>query len=241
MDEEDDVPQLSAHTLLALQEFMQEQGDQQVDDAADGAEQTHGDGDLTLLSEDWRMSQFWYDDATSACVAAEVNHLASSQSRFRVACIACPTLFVELRKRYPGVFAELYEYDRRFEKYGRKFTFYDYNFPLDVPREHEKGFQLVVADPPYLSKECLEKTVETMRHIAADFEETPTSFMVLTGAVQETRVWELLKARPCVFRPVHRNKLGNEFKVYTNYDPVDRLGGWEGTATRGMKQDDDVE
>lgn len=55
-----------------------------------------------------------------------------------------------LQKRYPGISAQPYEYDRRFEKYGRKFTFYDYNLPLDVPYEHEKGFQLVVADPPYL-------------------------------------------------------------------------------------------
>lgn len=105
MDEDDDVPQLSAHTLLALQEFMQEQGGQQVDDAADGAEQTPGDdSDVTLMSEDWRMSQFWYDDSTSACVADEVNHLASSRcTHFRVACIACPTLFVELRVCGPAL------------------------------------------------------------------------------------------------------------------------------------------
>ncbi|KAG0553352.1 hypothetical protein M758_12G004800 [Ceratodon purpureus] len=229
MEEDDDVPQLSAHALAALHEFMREHSAQPAEDAVNAAEHHEGD-DVTLLSEDWRMSQFWYDEATSACVAAEVNYLVASRPQCRVACIACPTLFVELKKRYPGVSAQLFEYDQRFKKYGNKFTFYDYNSPLDVPQVHQNAFQLVVADPPYLSKECLEKTVETMRYIAADSEATAV-FMVLTGAVQESRVWELLKARPCVFRPVHQNKLGNEFMLFTNYDPVDRLGGWENSTT----------
>ena len=54
------------------------------------------------------------------------------------------------QKRYPGVSAQLFEYDERLKKYGSKFTFYDYNTPLDVPPEHHKAFQIVVADPPYL-------------------------------------------------------------------------------------------
>lgn len=46
-------------------------------------------------------------------------------------------------------------------------------------------------------------------------------------------MWELLKARPCVFRPVHQNKLGNEFMLFTNYDPIARLGGWDNITTNG--------
>lgn len=89
MEEDDDLPQLSARTLQALQEYMREQAGQDEDG--------DGDGDVSLLSEDWRMSQFWYDEDTAATVASEVHHLASSNAEFRVACIACPTLFVELK------------------------------------------------------------------------------------------------------------------------------------------------
>lgn len=224
MEEDDDMPQLSAHTLLALQEYLREQAGQDEDGEGDGDEK----GEVSLLSEDWRMSQFWYDEDTAATVASEVHHLASSNAEFRVACIACPTLFVELKKSYPNVSAHLFEYDQRFEKYGSNFTFYDYNHPDELPQQHSKAFHLVVADPPYLSEECLRKTVESMRYMAADSKEP--LYMVLTGAVQESLVEELLKARPCVFRPVHRNKLGNEFMLFTNYDPLDRLGGWEKQA-----------
>lgn len=62
---------------------------------------------------------------------------------------------VAAQKRYPDVSAQLFEYDQRFKKYGSKFTFYDYNSPLDVPRDHHKAFQLVVADPPYLVRRPL--------------------------------------------------------------------------------------
>lgn len=93
MEEDDDIPQLSAHTLLALQEYMREQAGQDEDGEGDDK------GEVSLLSEDWRMSQFWYDEDTAATVASEVHHLASSHAEFRVACIACPTLFVELKVR----------------------------------------------------------------------------------------------------------------------------------------------
>lgn len=44
----------------------------------------------------------------------------------------------------------LFEYDQRFQRYGSDFTFYDYNFPENLPEKHQHAFQVVVADPPYL-------------------------------------------------------------------------------------------
>lgn len=68
----------------------------------------------------------------------------------------------------PHCEVKLLEYDRRFEKYDDDFVFYDYNEPLELPAELQTMFDLVVADPPFLSEECLIKTAETIKFLSKD-------------------------------------------------------------------------
>ena len=88
----------------------------------------------------------------------------------RIACISCPTLYTKLLQLKPTdceIF--LLEYDTRFQIYGENFVFYDYTNPLDLPAKMmEKSFDVVVADPPYLSEECLEKTAQTISFLAKE-------------------------------------------------------------------------
>ncbi len=60
------------------------------------------------------------------------------------------------------------EYDTRFEKFGDDFVFYDYNKPLELPKDMEHSYDLVVVDPPFLSEECLTKTAITVRFMAKE-------------------------------------------------------------------------
>ena len=61
----------------------------------------------------------------------------------------------------------LLEYDSRFKVYGEQFVFYDYNQPLDLPNSLEShSFDVVFADPPYLSEECLSKVAQTVEYLA---------------------------------------------------------------------------
>ena len=61
----------------------------------------------------------------------------------------------------------LLEYDRRFEIYGDGFVFYDYNKPLELPKALQiEPFDLVIADPPFLSEECLRKMAQTIKFLA---------------------------------------------------------------------------
>ena len=58
-----------------------------------------------------------------------------------------------------------------------------------------------------------------------------TPVLFLTGAVMRPVALAALGARPCVFRPQHSSKLGNEFLCYTTYEPApgSGLGGWDST------------
>ncbi|XP_022641237.1 EEF1A lysine methyltransferase 1-like isoform X4 [Vigna radiata var. radiata] len=84
---DDEEPSLSSHTLAALKEFLAEQ--QHHSDAGGGSE-------VSLVSENWNLSQFWYTPETAKTVAKEVLTLCSGVHT-RVACIACPTLYVYLK------------------------------------------------------------------------------------------------------------------------------------------------
>ncbi len=137
-----------------------------------------------------QLSQFWYDDLTAQILAEEA--LKASECKkyvgveylvipphtlfYRIACVSCPTLFEKLISiKPPQCQVTLLEYDRRFEKYGSDFVFYDYNNPLELSDELHETFDLVVADPPFLSEECLTKTSETMKFLSKH------KFLLCTG------------------------------------------------------------
>ncbi|MCD7448273.1 hypothetical protein HAX54_040386 [Datura stramonium] len=214
-----DTPTLSSHALEALKEFLAEQS-RALEEASSAA----AEDEVSLVSEDWRLSQFWYNRETAETVADEVLNLCRTIDSPAVACIACPTLYAYLKKIDPNAPAQLLEYDKRFEQYGSEFTFYDYNLPEDLPSSLKHSYPIIVADPPYLSQECLEKVTQTISFLMRPGQ---AYLLLLTGEVQTNRASELLGLRPCAFRPNHSSKLGNEFRLFTNYDPGTRLGGWE--------------
>ncbi|GFY98016.1 nucleic acid binding / methyltransferase [Actinidia rufa] len=217
--DDDDPPMLSAQALEALKEFLADQNRGLVAAAAASEEE-----EVSLVAEDWRLSQFWYDRDTAETVAKEILSLCESLESPSVACIACPTLYAYLKKIDPNVSVQLLEYDKRFQQYGSEFTFYDYNQPEELPSSLKSAYEIVVADPPYLSKECLEKVTQTVSFLMRPGK---SYLLLLTGEVQKDRAAELLGLYPCGFRPQHSSKLGNEFRLFTNYDPGMRLGGWE--------------
>ncbi|KAH9642270.1 hypothetical protein HF086_009634 [Spodoptera exigua] len=106
----------------------------------------------------------------------------------------------------------LLEYDRRFEVHAPDFVFYDYNCPDKLPPELLGSYDLVVADPPFLSEECITKTSQTIKLMAKD------KIIVCTGAIMKDKAKELLGLDVCEFQPHHRNNLANEFSCYANFD-----------------------
>lgn len=205
-ESDDDAPQLSVEALTALREFYAEQMIAQ--------EQRQDSVTQSMPKEDWQLSQFWYDDQTAQSLAEEA--LAVVKDNGRIACLSCPSVFNKLRA-LNQLNAQIFclEYDKRFATFGSDYVFYDYNDPLNLPAEFERNsFDVVIADPPFLSEECLRKTAMTVNFLAKD------KVILCTGAVMEELVLELMDVLPCQFKPIHANGLANEFRCYTNYKPL---------------------
>lgn len=74
----------------------------------------------------------------------------------------------------------LFEYDLRFKtKYLSMFVHYDYKYPLNVPEELKGSFDIIIADPPFISEECLVKIAQTIRLLS----KTTTKLIICSGSV----------------------------------------------------------
>ncbi|XP_018321034.1 EEF1A lysine methyltransferase 1 isoform X1 [Agrilus planipennis] len=197
----EDVPQLSAETLKALQEFYDEQLDKE---AQENSESTNA-----IVSEDWQLSQFWYDDSTVISLTNAACKILSPGDK--IALVSCPTLYRSLKQNHKGT-VTLFEFDKRFSVIGEDYNFYDYKEPLSITKEFKNYYDLVIADPPFLSDECLTKTAVTLKYLAKE------NIILCTGAIMADLVERLLHLKKCSFEPRHKNNLANEFFCYSNFD-----------------------
>jgi len=219
-DNDDDTPQLSAHALAALHDFYGEQ--KATMEALELAKQAGDDNSVLFKTdlakffpEDWQLSQFWYDEATSRKLAEEV--LSQAKPDGRVACVSCPSIFraCQVSEHVYGTTVDLFEFDKRFDAFGRFFFFYDYKEPEAVPDECLGAYQVIAVDPPFLSEECLRKVAVTVKKLMG-----PDAKVILcTGRIMESVAAEALGLKPCDFVPVHKKTcLKNPFACFTNYD-----------------------
>lgn len=85
--------------------------------------------------------------------------------------MSAPSVYQKLKQGVVAgsdrISAVVLEYDRRFASYGDDFIFYDYNEPLALPGSvAPQSFDIVIADPPYLSKECLSEVAKTIKYLS---------------------------------------------------------------------------
>lgn len=209
-ESDDDDLQLCPTTLAALNEFLKEKEERE-----NQLKQISEDQPLEVsFDEDWQLSQFWYDEETTdTFVKGALNATGPTD---KIALISCPTIYSKLKKSCGDRQVALFEYDQRFKVFGADFIPYNYKFPLDVPREMASSYDLVIADPPFLSDECLTKTALTIKFLSKK------NIVLCTGAIMQELAERLLDVKTCNFLPHHQNNLANEFYCYANFD-FDRL------------------
>lgn len=111
----------------------------------------------------------------------------------------------------------LFEFDRRFSAYGEDFVYYDYKRGQeeDYLAEHHRGYDIIIADPPFLSEECICNMAAIIKRLQKSKD---THIIFASGAMVEDWVCSYLPLRKCRFQPQHQRNLGNEFITYANFD-----------------------
>lgn len=110
----------------------------------------------------------------------------------------------------------LFEFDRRFEqKYPDSFQFFDFNHNDQIDPSMVQHFDLVIADPPFLSDDCQLKTAVFVRKL---LKLGATGKVILcTGATMEEIAKRAFDANKTNFIPEHKKNLSNVFACYSNY------------------------
>lgn len=167
------------------------------------------------------MSQFWYNEATTRiltriCSELILKHNPSGElTHTKIALLSCPSLYKSIKSINPNGMVRLFEFDHRFSVFGDDFVPYDYKELNEKSlADYHSYFDIIVADPPFLSEECIEKTGNIIKKI----KKVDAYILICSGKIAGTWIKEFLDLNKCKFRPEHTRNLANEFCSYANFD-----------------------
>ena len=203
------MSQLSPETLAALMEFYDEKNKTKIEE--DGFEK---------IDEDWELSQFWYTKETADNIILLIGKYAKKHKKENIALLCAPSLyraFLRNKEELDGLNVALFEYDKRFSIFGESFNFYDLNKPLEIDSKHHKKYDIIVADPPFLNKETVQKVAESMKLISNE----GSMKIFITGLqVQDAVLGEFpeLKLRENIKIEHDKQRLQNPFGLFCAVD-----------------------
>lgn len=171
------------------------------------------------------MSQFWYNENTKrtlskVCLKLILKRTTTGKQKpeeIKVALLSSPSLYKSVKSVHPKGVVRLFEFDTRFAAFKEDFVHYDYNQAdkneqyLD---EFKQYFDIIIADPPFLSEECIRNTSTIVKKLRKD----ETDIVLCSGQVVQEWAKEFLDLNQCNYHPEHERNLANEFRSYANFD-----------------------
>ena len=203
------MSQLSPETLAALMEFYDEKNKTKIEE--DGFEK---------IDEDWELSQFWYTKETADNIILLIGKYAKKHKKENIALLCAPSLYrayLRNKDELENLNFALFEYDKRFSIFGEGFNFYDLNKPLEMDSKHHKKYDIIIADPPFLNKETVQKVAESMKLISNE----GSMKIFITGLqVQDAVIGEFpeLKLRDNIKIEHDKQRLQNPFGLFCAVD-----------------------
>ena len=203
------MSQLSPETLAALMEFYDEKNKTKIEE--DGFEK---------IDEDWELSQFWYTKETADNIILLIGKYAKKHKKENIALLCAPSLYrayLRNKEELENLNFALFEYDKRFSIFGEGFNFYDLNKPLEIDSKHHKKYDIIVADPPFLNKETIQKVAESMKLVSNE----GSMKIFITGLqVQDAVIEEFpeLKLRDDIKIEHDKQRLQNPFGLFCAVD-----------------------
>ncbi|XP_023306957.2 protein-lysine N-methyltransferase CG9154 [Lucilia cuprina] len=210
----DDDISLPADTLAILNQFLAEKA-QRGQEELDKIEQKAGKE--AEFEEDWQLSQFWYSAGTKKSLGSAVNQLleeVQDKSSYSIALLSSPSLYATVKEIHENV--KIFEFDKRFSAYGDDFVFYDFNEGdnENYLKELWHKFDVIIADPPFLSEECITKISKIIKNLL----KPQGKIIFCSGEIVEPWLTACLPVNKCKFQPEHERNLGNEFVSYANFN-----------------------
>mmetsp|Transcript_38190 Transcript_38190/g.56050 ORF Transcript_38190/g.56050 Transcript_38190/m.56050 type:complete len:136 (-) Transcript_38190:30-437(-) len=99
------------------------------------------------------------------------------------------------------------------------FVKYDFNKFDEIPQQLESSFEMVVIDPPFITRDVWEKYTDAAKFLLKKDEQGHIIGKILLTTIQENKemMEELLGVSPTSFLPSIPN-LVYQYSLYTNYE-----------------------
>lgn len=165
--------------------------------------------------EDGDYNQYWYSTNTINRIVEDVLTLGADKS---IAFLSTPSLYFSLPLEFRRS-CKVFDYDKKWNK-DAGFVFYDFNEPSNIPPTLLNSFDMVVIDPPFITREVWEKYALTTKLLVkegVDDAGIPRGKVIGTTVIEnEELLRELLGIVPTAFMPSIPN-LVYQYNLFTNY------------------------